>query len=62
LSEKKQLILKLIENNNKISAKELAAELDVNPRTIERELQKLKEEYIIVRQEGARGGYRKIIN
>ncbi|MGL5894325.1 MAG: HTH domain-containing protein, partial [Bacteroidales bacterium] len=62
MSEKKQLILKLIENNNKISAKELAAELDVTSRTIERELQKLKEEGIIVRQGGARGGYWKIIN
>lgn len=57
MSEKQTRILRLIQNNNKISANKLAIELKVTSRTIERELKFLKDSGRIVRIGGARGGH-----
>ena len=60
LKERQSIILKYIEQNNKISAKELSKLLQVSDRTIEREIQKLKKMEILERVGGDKGGYWKI--
>jgi len=60
LSERQREILEYIEQDNKISAKEISGLLQIADRTIEREIQKLKKMDILERIGGDRGGYWKI--
>ena len=60
LSERQREILKYIEQDNKISAKEISELLQITDRTIEREIQKLKKMGILERVGGDRGGHWKI--
>jgi ATP-dependent DNA helicase RecG len=60
LTERQKNILKHIEQNNTISAKEIAVLLQTTDRTIEREIQKLRILGVIERISGDRGGYWKI--
>ena len=57
LSERQKRILKQIEQNNTISAKEISSFLQITDRTIEREIQKLKKLGILERSGSDRGGY-----
>jgi ATP-dependent DNA helicase RecG len=61
LSERQKRILKQIEQNNTISVKEISTSLQVTDRTVEREIQKLRNMGIIERIGGDRGGYWKIM-
>jgi ATP-dependent DNA helicase RecG len=61
LTERQKIILKYIEQNNSISAKEISMLLKVVDRTIEREIQKLRKMEIIERIGADKGGYWKII-
>jgi ATP-dependent DNA helicase RecG len=54
------LILKLMKENPAISKKALAAITNLNQRTIDRDIQKLKEEGFIERIGPAKGGYWKV--
>jgi ATP-dependent DNA helicase RecG len=60
LTERQKIILKYIEQNSVISAKEISILLQITDRTIEREMQKLKGMDILERIGGDRGGYWKI--
>jgi ATP-dependent DNA helicase RecG len=60
LTERQKNILKHIELNNTISAKEISVLLQTTDRTIEREIQKLKKAGILDRIGGDRGGCWKI--
>ena len=60
LTERQKIILKHIEQNNIISAKEISALLQIVDRTVEREIQKLRKMGILERIGGDRGGYWKI--
>jgi ATP-dependent DNA helicase RecG len=60
LTDRQKKILKHIEQNNVISAKEISVLLQIADRTVEREIQKLKEIGILERIGGDRGGYWKI--
>ena len=60
LSERQKEILKYIEQNNTISAKEISTSLQTTDRTIEREIHKLRKMGILERIGGDRGGYWKI--
>jgi len=60
LTERQKIILKYIEKNNVISAKEISTLLQVTDRTVEREIQKLKKTGILKRVGGDKGGYWKI--
>ena len=63
MSEKRRkIILQFIRENNVISANEIAKILSVNPRTIQRDIEKLKNDGIVERIGGDRGGYWKITN
>jgi ATP-dependent DNA helicase RecG len=57
LSERQKRILKQIEQNNTISVKEISTSLQIANRTVEREIQKLRNMGIIERIGGDRGGY-----
>jgi ATP-dependent DNA helicase RecG len=54
------LILNLITGNSKISANELAKNLNVTKRTIMRNLEKLKNEGVLTREGSNKGGYWKV--
>jgi predicted HTH transcriptional regulator len=60
LSERQEMMLFYIKQNDIISAKELAKFLQITDRTIEREIQKLKRTGVLERIGGDRGGYWKI--
>lgn len=60
LTERQKEILKYIEQNNVISAKEISLLLRIADRTVEREIQKIKKKGILERIGGDRGGYWKI--
>ncbi|MDR0745027.1 MAG: putative DNA binding domain-containing protein [Mediterranea sp.] len=60
LTNRQKEILKHIEQNNVISAKEISTLLQIADRTVEREIQKLKKTGILERIGGNRGGYWKI--
>lgn len=60
LTERQKKILKYIEEDNMISAKDISVLLHVADRTIERDLHKLKNMGIIERIGSDRGGYWKI--
>ncbi|MDH6313911.1 ATP-dependent DNA helicase RecG [Parabacteroides sp. PFB2-10] len=57
LTERQKAILQHIEQNNVISAKEISALLQIADRTVERDIQKLKEKGFLERIGGDRGGY-----
>jgi Fic family protein len=62
MSEKRQkAILNFIKMNNQISASEISALLKVNMRTIQRDIQQLKNKGDIIREGAERGGYWKVI-
>ena len=60
--KRQKVIVDFIRMNNKISAAEIADILKTNPRTIQRDLQQLKNKGIIERIGNDRGGYWKITN
>jgi len=60
LTERQAIILKHIEQNKMVSAKEISIFLEITDRTIEREIHKLKKIGIIERIGSDRGGYWKI--
>lgn len=53
----KVLVVRLIRNNNKASASEIAKALSVTQRTVERYIKELREDGVLVRHGAARGGY-----
>jgi Fic family protein len=58
--KRQKAILNFIKMNNQISANEIADLLSVNMRTIQRDIQQLKNNNIIIREGTERGGYWKI--
>lgn len=50
-------ILKLISDNNKISASRISKKMSVAQRTVERYMKELREEKKLIRHGSARGGY-----
>ncbi len=54
-------ILTLIKENQQITIAELAEKIDVTDRTIERNIQTLKEKQLLRREGGAKGGYWQVI-
>jgi len=61
LGETQQSIIKLMQSNPKIAITALASELEISTTAIEKHIKKLKEQKIIQRIGGARGGYWEII-
>ena len=57
----KSFILKLISENNKISATEIAQQLSVSKRTAERHLKELRENGKLIHHGSARNGYWEIL-
>ncbi len=57
-----KIILDLLNANNKLSAQELSAHFGISSRTIQRDLDKLKENGKLKRIGGGKGGYWEIIN
>ncbi len=57
LSDTKNIILTLLEENNRSSAAVLAERLSVSVRTVEKNIRELREAGILVRRGSARGGY-----
>jgi ATP-dependent DNA helicase RecG len=55
------LIIGIIEKNSDISMQEIAKQLNVNEKTIKRDIQKLKAEGLLERIGPDKGGYWKII-
>ena len=54
-------ILTLIKENQQITIAELAEKIGVTDRTIERNIQTLKEKQLLRREGGAKGGYWQVI-
>ena len=61
VDEKLITTLKLIENNNSISASQIANKLDVSSRTVQRYIKQLKEKNIIIRKGDEKTGYWQIV-
>lgn len=57
VNETQKEILRLIKNDNKISAASIAEELGLSSRAIEKSIQGLRETGILIRHGAARGGY-----
>ena len=57
LTEKQVMVLKLINENPKISRRELVKKLGINPSAIQKHLGALKEKGVLRRVGGAKGGY-----
>ena len=57
MNETQKEILRLIMNDNKISAASIAEELGLSSRAIEKSIQGLREAGILIRHGAARGGY-----
>ena len=53
----KEIVLRIITDNNKISASQIAKLMSMTQRTAERYIKELREESILVRHGSARGGY-----
>ncbi|MBU1873587.1 winged helix-turn-helix transcriptional regulator, partial [bacterium] len=53
--------LNLIEQNNKISRKQLSDILNINPSAIQKHINKLKQKGLLKRVGSAKGGYWEII-
>ena len=56
-SETTQKVYVLIKENPSISRKELSDTLSINPSAIQKHIEKLKKEGIIIRKNGAKGGH-----
>jgi ATP-dependent DNA helicase RecG len=61
LGETQQNIIKLMQNNPKIAITALSRELEISTTTIEKHIKTLKEQNIIQRIGGAKGGYWQIL-
>ncbi|MCR5683940.1 MAG: HTH domain-containing protein [Lachnospiraceae bacterium] len=61
-SDARIAVLKLISENNKASATQLAKDMSVTQRTVERYLKELREEGRLIRHGSARGGHWEIVN
>ena len=57
----KESVLRMITDNKKASASEIAKTLSVTQRTVERYIRELREEGRLVRHGSARGGYWEVI-
>ena len=57
MNETQKEILRLIKNDNKISAASIAEELRLSSRAIEKNIQGLRKDGILIRRGAARGGY-----
>jgi len=62
LTERQEEILNLIEQNNKISRKQLSEILNINPSAIQKHINKLKQKGFLKRIGPAKGGYWEIIS
>ncbi len=60
-SETTQKIYELIKGNPLISRKELSDTLSVNPSAVQKHIEKLKKEGIIIRKNGAKGGHWEVL-
>ena len=60
VGEREHAILKIMSEQNTVSAKELAQLLSITDRTIERDIKHLKELGLVERIGGGRGGYWKV--
>jgi ATP-dependent DNA helicase RecG len=60
ITKRQNLILNYIKGDNRISAMKISNLLQISDRTIERDIQKLKDIGILERVGGDRGGYWKI--
>ena len=60
LTERQRIILNHMEQNNVVSSKAIAMLLQITDRTVEREIQKLKEMEVIERVGADKGGYWKV--
>lgn len=60
-SETTQKIYELIKSNPRISRKQLCDELNINPSAVQKHIEKLKEQNVITRKGGAKGGWWKIL-
>lgn len=58
---REEVILELLQKNNAISIRELAEQLDVTTKTIQRDLDKLKSQNIIRRSGQDKGGYWEVV-
>jgi len=58
----KDAVLSIISNNNRITATEMAKDLSVTKRTVERYIKELRDEGRLVRKGSARGGYWEIVS
>lgn len=60
-SETTQKVYELIKSNPHISRKRLCDELDINPSAVQKHIEKLKEQNVIARKGGAKGGWWEIL-
>lgn len=58
----RESVLKMINDNYKASASEIAKAMPVTQRTVERHIRELREEGRLVRHGSARGGYWEVVN
>lgn len=58
----RESVLKMIDDNYKASASEIAKAMSVTQRTVERYIRELREEGRLVRHGSARGGYWEVVN
>jgi predicted HTH transcriptional regulator len=61
VGDTRQAIIERIKDNPQISAAALAEEISVTQRTVERYIQELREDGVLVRHGAARGGYWEIV-
>ena len=61
LTERQEEILNLIEQNNKISRKQLSDILNINPSAIQKHINKLKQKGLLKRIGPDKGGYWEVI-
>ncbi|MFP4092787.1 MAG: HTH domain-containing protein, partial [Cyclobacteriaceae bacterium] len=54
-------ILEMVYHNRYVTIPEMAKSIDITERAIEKNIQKLKEQELIVRKEGERAGYWELI-
>jgi len=62
LTKRQYLVFSLIDNNNKITIREIANELNVNRSAVQKHIENLKKYGLIKRIGAAKGGYWKIID
>ena len=61
LTEKQQIMLRIIKESPEISRKKLVKELNINPSAVQKRVEKLKQKGLIKRVGGAKGGHWEII-